>query len=271
MRWLLVSLFCLGLGLQAGGLERSGKTKADRLRESSGLLRTRANPEWFWTFNDSGNAPELFLVRADGTVLTPKGIKVKGAKNRDWEAIARDEDGNLLIGDVGNNNSNRKDLGIYVVPEPEDLQEIPKSLKVRLHIPIAYPDQKAFPPEKRNFDCESMFVSAGKVYLLTKHWSDTNTKLYRLDDDGLKLLERFEYIGMPTSADLHENGKTLAVLSYHGVWLFAKPEDSDLFLSGESRFYGLNIWELDKCEGIAWSGDRLLISNEQEELFWFKP
>jgi hypothetical protein len=36
-------------------------------------------------------------------------------------------------------------------------------------IPVAYPDQKAFPDEQWHFDCEAVFVFRGKLYFITKH------------------------------------------------------------------------------------------------------
>ena len=57
-----------------------------------------------------------FAVNREGKVL---GVfKVEGAEANDWEAIATDRQGNLYIGDFGNNRNTRRDLIIYQVREP---------------------------------------------------------------------------------------------------------------------------------------------------------
>ena len=44
-----------------------------------------------------------------------------------------------------------------------------------------YPDLPYPPPEhRRNYDSESLFWTGGQLYLLTKHRSDTKTRLWRL-------------------------------------------------------------------------------------------
>src|SRR5690606_33877479 len=74
------------------------------LTESSGL---ESNADYsFWSHNDSGNAPKLIRIDTLGQVLQQLEID---AINVDWEDMTKDVDGNLYIGDFGNNDNVRTD------------------------------------------------------------------------------------------------------------------------------------------------------------------
>jgi hypothetical protein len=242
------------------------------IKEGSGLTESRTMPGTFWVLNDGGNNPVLYLMDKNGRDLGT--VEIDGVQNKDWETLATDDSGNLWIGDVGNNENMRKDLTLYKVSEPKDADEMPPTLKVNRKIRITYPDQTEIPPVKYNFDCEAMFFFDGALYFLTKHRADRDTKLYRLkleaagDDAELEYLERFPSIGQVTAADLHADGKRLAVLTFSGIWIFERPEGSDHFLSGSVKSFTFPGWSLRQIEGIAWLGDNeLLITNEQRDMF----
>ncbi len=66
------------------------------LNEVSGL-ETDVENNLFWMVNDSGNKSILYGLNAAGNIV--KSIKIK-AKNRDWEDLAMDPDGNIYIGNL---------------------------------------------------------------------------------------------------------------------------------------------------------------------------
>lgn len=296
----------------------SAEIKTDLIREGSALLKSKKYPDVVWTLNDSGGTPCLFAVTEQGKLIIPKGVEAKnykgllvtGAANVDWEALTADGDGNLLIIDAGNNNNKRKDLAVYIVPEPDPREVSETSETVK--IDFSYPDQVSFPPVEKNYDCEAAFFSEGHLYLLTKHRSDTDTKLYRFDplppqggqaaltlvgytDIKIKkvkneikalkeqpatkkileanpvfssVFKNEDYMFMVTDAALSPDGKELAVLTYAGIWLFEKPEISDNFIGGKRKNYA--FWPLmsaGQCEGITFSGENILVSNEEGRLF----
>ncbi len=76
-------------------------------------------------------------------------------------------DGVLYLADVGNNDNARRDLGVYVVNEPNPLY-VTKTRATHF-LPIRYPDQTEYPAKQWHFDCEAMFTYDGKLYFLTKH------------------------------------------------------------------------------------------------------
>ena len=243
--------------------------------ESSGLAASRRFPGLFWTHNDSGDKARIFpLLPGSAPEGRPfrKGIRVKGAEHVDWETIALLEDGRLAVGDVGNNRNNRKDLRIYLFPEPDPYRD--REVAVEQTLRFRYPDQETQIGRKgpRNFDCEAMFARNGKLFLLTKHRDDDATKLYRFsdldrDETVPERIARFPIGGRVTGADASPDGKRVAVLTYDALWLFEGFEGDDIF-NGKKR---KRLLEADQCESVAFDGETLIVGNEEGELFRIIP
>ncbi|MEM9160392.1 MAG: hypothetical protein AAGB46_15205, partial [Verrucomicrobiota bacterium] len=251
------------------------------ISESSGFVKSRAFEDLYWTHNDSGDAARIFAVNRNGQIHQPdwfqgdyQGIAIGNATNIDWEDIAIDGDNNLYIGAFGNNGNARRDLAIYVVPEPNYKHALgARALKT---IPVAYPDQDSFPPARseRNFDCEALFYANEKLYMLSKNRGDNQTKLYRLDSEVpnevnvLTLIDSYDVQGQVTGADSTPDGSKIAVLTYNAIWLFEKPEDSDNYLDGDVSVKWIGAGQ---CEGICFDDDEtLIITNEQAKLYEVK-
>jgi hypothetical protein len=101
-------------------VEARGVELASQVRESSGLAASQRHPGIFWTHGDSGGEPEIYAVRADGSLAGT--VRVTGATNTDWEDIARGPcpgGGDCLyVADTGDNRRKRKVVTIWRVPEP---------------------------------------------------------------------------------------------------------------------------------------------------------
>ena len=65
-----------------------------------------------WTLEDSGNANEIYGLNFENGAIE-KTLTIENTENIDWEDITKDKEGNLYIGDFGNNDNERKDLCIY--------------------------------------------------------------------------------------------------------------------------------------------------------------
>lgn len=255
-----------------------GRIEDPRVRESSGLARSRQVPGLWWTHNDSGHTNHIFPMTERGEVLGPP-VRIEGAVNVDWEDLAADDKGQIWISDLGNNRNLRRDLKVYIIDEPVperdgDNLRFPESVPVKRVLRVRYPDQEAFPPALRNFDSEGIFVRNGILYVMTKHRSDPHTRLYKLEDDGgdgeqvLTYVQTFENIGMVTASALHPDGKRLALLTYTGLWLFETDGETEAFLGGEIRHLPAAFRAWGQVEGLDWMEDgSLLISNEQSDLF----
>jgi hypothetical protein len=260
--------------------EPNDRIASPEIRESSGLVKSRHHPGVFWTHNDSGDEPRIFAITARGDLIAQ--FAVEGARNRDWEDITADDAGNLYVGDIGNNRNRRRDLVVYRIPEPDPFAAA-RSVRADLALPFRYADQKGFPQWRRwNFDAEALFWMDGALYILTKHRSDRRTQLYRLpvtpapDAVVLEPIAHFE-LGAPrclyfsatgnvTGADLHANGRVLAVLTYRAVFLFARDTDGGASFRSIRRI-GLASRRTRMAESVAWDGDDLIVGNEQRYLF----
>ena len=179
--------------------------------ELSGLVASQQYPGVLWSHNDSGNAPRLFALTAQGGLIVPPGggepssfpgIEVKGAKLVDWESIAR-WDHTIYICDTGNNFSARRDLGVYVVKEPDPYQDL--TAEVERFVAVRYPDQTSYPPtDAWRYDSEGAFCDGDYLYILTKERpafrvfiQQGSTSLYRLnlrDNSPSQVLEKVDRV-----------------------------------------------------------------------------
>lgn len=243
-----------------------------RVSEPSALLASPSRPGLYWTVNDSGGKPTLYGLDLSGRVV--ESVKVRGAENVDWEALAA-RDGHLLIGDLGDNDNMRRDLAIYVVPEPAPGAG---EVTVTSSVPVRYRDR---PPRGGDrWDAEALFVADGALFGLTKQRSDFRTRLFRVPEGGgeVEFLDEVEiggrghkYGGMVTDASLSVDGARLAVLTYHAVIVFERSPDQIDWLRNRVREVSLDPDALQQCESIAWDGPDLIIGNEQGDLFRLAP
>ncbi|MEY4818656.1 MAG: hypothetical protein RLZZ23_1429 [Verrucomicrobiota bacterium] len=258
-------------------LKSVGKLNLKLVPECSALWVSPSQPGVFWTLADSGAKPVIVPLWADGTMV-PVGksywgaVTLKGAANVDWEAITGDASGNMVVGDVGNNVSRRKELAFYLFKEPKPgVTEVTEVRKVT----FAWPDQTAFPDPELAHDCEAMFLLRGKLYLLTKHRRDTLTDLWRADIPPvgdratLTKLARFDIGGMVTDACVSPDQKRLAVLTYRNVWVFDVPLVGEDFFRAPALHAPISPPMLSfQLEGCSWVGNNhLLLGSEQGDLF----
>ena len=252
--------------------------------ELSGLVKSRTHPGVFWAHNDSGDSPRIFAVSARGEVLGE--FAVEGAESVDWEDIAIDDSGNLFLGDFGNNLNTRTDLRVYRVPEP-DPRSKRRSIESDLVLPYRYADQnRRFDLAEFDYDAEALFHLDGALWIATKHRSDRETQLYRLplaeasSEPALRPVARLaldespvfglDILGNVTGADLHPDGRRLALLTYDALFILTVERDSDVH--APPRFEIIRRIELDtrhtrQVEAIAWDEDELLLGNEGGFLF----
>ncbi|MDX2146197.1 MAG: endonuclease/exonuclease/phosphatase family protein [Planctomycetota bacterium] len=244
-------------------------------KENSGIVRGRAYPDVFWTHNDSGDEPRVYPVRIDGSVVpaqrypdTP-GVLIAGATNNDWEDITIDASGRLIVADFGNNSNARADLTLYVVPEPEPTEGRTAPLS---KITFRYPDQRSRPAPRDdfNFDAEAIFCVGDGIFILTKHRSDTFTKLYRVDGrdpnevNVVTYIDRFNLQGQATAADASDDGLRLAILTYFDVWLFERRSIDEPFFAGRisRRAYRYPDGDSDSEAVCFENSENLLIADE---------
>ena len=276
----------------AAGIEQIAEVTHPELDEMSGIVASTYE-DIFWVHNDSGDSARIFAVKVDGSVVLPRSIQaffpnrspdmwegysVDNAWHQDWEDIAI-ANGTLFIADVGNNANARRDLGIYVVNEPNP--NYVHKTRAAQFLPIRYPDQFQYPAKQWHFDCEAVFTFNGKLYFLTKHrqpgkpmgW-ESGTKLSRLDprrtdqENVLTLVDRHTGIALATGADVSPDSDHLAVLTYSRLWVFDRPKHGDKWLQSSARVLDLDRNLVQQNEAVAWeTNNSLLITNENRAIF----
>ncbi|MDT7830939.1 hypothetical protein RQM59_01025 [Flavobacteriaceae bacterium S356] len=238
---LFIGLCCLVSCTNYGQLEVTAHLPK-KLEEVSGIQYSEKE-QAFWMLNDSGNKPHVFLVSEKGKIL--RKLKI-AAKNIDWEDITKDDEGNIYVGDFGNNGNHRKDLTILKV----NSSDLTSGKKIEVtKIQYYYPEQKKFPPKKKKmyYDTEAFFAWNGYFYIFTKSrvkGEIGRTFLYRVpNQSGNHEATRIsEFTTCPkqgcwiTGADITKDGKKVVLLNHTSAWVFTNFKGDDFF-SGNSKKY----------------------------------
>jgi len=277
-----VLLCAAWLSVGCGKPSPSGVSLDRSIREPSGLTASPQHAGVFWVHGDSGAGNWLFAVNREGERIAR--LRVKGAVNVDWEDITHDDQGNLWLGDIGNNDSGRRDLVVHRIPEPDPHAKLDR-VHVDLSVRYSFPEQVQFGNKQANFDAESLLWWRDDLWLLTKHRSDDLTRLYRFPELSgapveLEQVASFDlgpsltgprkpWSGQATAAEAAPNGEHWALLSYDAIFVFELPESgagAELFAKPVNRI----AFDMDKTgqvEALAWDGPALLVANEERHLF----
>jgi hypothetical protein len=233
-----------------------------KINECSGV--TTLDGQTLWIVEDGGNGDFLYGIGLDGGIK--EKFEVANAKNKDWEALASDSLGNLYIGDFGNNQSRRKDLMIYKLPNPhkEKGDKIPA-----VQIDFRYPDQEAFPPPfaNRRFDAEALFHFGHRLYIITKNQSDPfdgTAHVYSIPDSAGTYEARKE-LQFPTCGDrkscrvtdaaLSPDGNRLVLLGYGTLWVFEQFREKGF---GTGPTHTMDVGASTQLEAVCFINNQLL-------------
>ena len=151
-----------------GPTRRFAELQDRGLKEASGLAASLRWPGVYWALNDSGNSPSVFAVDEQGR--SRGTFRVEDAENVDWEAMqvgpGRDGGSALYVGDIGDNDRERREVVIYRVPEPQPAQAGARSANGRTDDAEAFKIQ--YPNGPR--DAEGLLVHprTGEVLVVTK-------------------------------------------------------------------------------------------------------
>lgn len=237
--------------------------------ESSGLVKSKKHPGVLWTHNDSGHKPRLIAVRTDGTVVA--SFLVPSEERHDWEAISMDDKGRLVVADIGNNSQKQKLFSLIRVAEPDPS-------KPDQHVKHADVFGFKYPKEARGVDAEAVVVRGRAAYVFSKEPKITRVFRVPLPETPPKepvvaeKVSQTNRLSLCTGADLNVDGSALALLNYLSVatirlanpWTASQRQPFKRVFVGE--------WKqrpalLGQCEGIAWDGDDLIITTEENRLF----
>lgn len=239
------------------------------LKEVSGIIYHPAS-DLIWTLEDSGNQNEVYGLDSKGEIANT--IVIEDTENTDWEDITKDKEGNLYIGDFGNNDNVRQDLCIYKINKNALNQE--KAVPA-YKISFAYPEQKGFPPKKTEmlYDVEGFFEFKNNFYLFTKNRSkgfDGTAFLYKIPNapgfHQAVLMGKFNTCGSYnhcaiTAATISPD-ETKIVLLTHDKIILLENFKGDHFLDGTQTTLELN--HFSQKEAVCFKDDDvLLIADER--------
>ncbi len=173
-----------------------------QLKEASGVAASKKFPGRLYHINDSGDTGRFYITNMEGKETT--AISVMGWNPIDTEALSLGPCGNascLFLGDIGDNDANRKSIEIVVVDEVERFSQ---PVKPRQRIKLRYPDG--------SHDAESMAVHpSGTIFILTK---EQPARLFKVEGQALTLVTKLDPGGKPTDMSFSDDGKRLLVLTY---------------------------------------------------------
>lgn len=181
-----------------------------RINEASGLIIDDGRMRWN---NDSGDGPHLYTTDLEGKLLRTDTLS---AEATDYEGLAEDPEGNIYVGDFGNNFGRRKRLAIYRY-DPERMRTD--------SIIFRYPGQDGSGRlTPGNYNCEAMIWAGDSLHLFTKDilFGDRPavTKHYRLPTrPGSYVAEFVDSLRIPrrvvTGAAVDRKSNTLYLVAYN--------------------------------------------------------
>ncbi|MGW7438935.1 WD40 repeat domain-containing protein [Streptomyces sp. NPDC054849] len=193
----------------AGAPVPSSFTISDpRIKESSGLAASRTHPGVYWTHNDSDDGPYVYAVdSASGRTVARVTLTGIG-KPRDVEAISLGPDGQLYVGDIGDNRNGTWDhVWIYRFPEPKALGDV--TVKAT-QFTVRYADGA------RNAEALMVHPVTGRVYIASK--DENRGGLYEgpaeLSTGGANVFRRIADVPWVTDGAFSPDGNRLTLRGY---------------------------------------------------------
>ena len=255
------------------GTRRLVEVQDRALAEASALASSQRWPGVYWTLNDSGNSPSVYAVddqgRSRGT------YSVEGAQNVDWEAMqvgpGRNGVSALYIGDIGDNDRERREIVLYRVPEPQPAAAGAGSSSGRTSQAEAFKLQ--YPDGAR--DAEGLLVhpTTGEILIVTKEILG-RAGVYRvplpLDDRRTARLERVTEVDMAragvkidvvTDTTVAPDARRVTIRTYGSALEYEVPPGAALASIWEQMPRVARLDDGPQGEGISYRSDgRALIT-----------
>lgn len=190
-----------------------------KLKEASGIASSVPLKNCYWSHNDSGNKPDVFLLNNKAEVISV--LTIENGTNRDWEDIAEGAGPvkgkyYVYVADIGDNSGTRDHVRIYRFPEPASKPLAKGSISADV-LKLEYPDHPK--------DAESLMIDpiSRQIYIISKRQKAVHLYKTSLDfKDGDKTTLQ-KLITLPftwvVSADISKDGhhivlKTLTTVYY---------------------------------------------------------
>jgi hypothetical protein len=165
--------------------QQVGVLDIPRLKEASGLAASRSSDQVLWVHNDSGSAGELLAISTTGKLLG--SYVLPGVTPVDCEDLAIGPGPTagldyLYLGDIGDNDSQRKKVIVYRLPEPAVYQTqaarpVRRQLQGVQALSLVYPDGP--------HNAETLLVDPQSGQLLIGTKQDKVTRFYAASREAL--------------------------------------------------------------------------------------
>lgn len=242
-----------------------------KLKEVSGIALSK-DKQTIWAIEDQGNKNMVYGLDMKGQQIAD--VLVENAENRDWEDITADTQGNLYIGDFGNNDNNRQDLAILKLDLQNTGQKTAKAVQTtKFH----YEGQTEFPPKKSNwlYDCEAFVEMNGNFYLFTKNRSkgfDGTFLVFQIPnregDFEAKLIGKLKLDGKYsdaaiTSAAISSTRDKIVLLTHKNIHVLTGFKADDFSMS---KIQKIPLNHNSQKEAVVFLDDKtLLIADEKDK------
>lgn len=221
--------------VSAGKETIAGYLQGRQLNEISGIAASTNHPGIYYVHNDSGDTSRFFAISPEGklkAVFYFKGETTEPLGVRDCEDIAvgpgpETNKSYVYLGDIGDNQANRKYLTIYRFEEPDinGTDSIKNIAATPLY--LKYPDGPK--------DAETLMIDPVEklIYIVSKRKSSVRvytTPLNYTANDTVTLVKRatIHFSGLPpfkwiTAGDISKDGSQILLKNYHAVYYWKRP------------------------------------------------
>lgn len=246
-------------------------TLPKKLKEVSGIALSK-DKKTIWVIEDRGNKNAVYGLNESGQMVAK--VPVENSENTDWEDIISDPQGNIYIGDFGNNDNDRKDLAILKTDLKDITQTTTKVIQTtRFH----YQGQTEFPPKKSNllYDCEGFVEMDGNFYLFTKNRSkgfDGTFLVFKVPnregDFEAKLIGTLKLQGgyndaAITSATINSTKDKIVLLTHKNIHVLTGFTADDF---NAAKIQKISLNHNSQKEAIVFHDDKtLLIADEKDK------
>jgi hypothetical protein len=237
--------------------EKVAELKDKHLGEVSGLANSITNPNLFWTLNDSGNKPNVFLIDKDLQIKTT--YTLQGVKNRDWEDIAvgagPDPTKNYVyVAEIGDNSAAHKLKFIYRFEEP-----IADPLNG--NVPISNFDTITFKLPDEQKDTETLMIDPATkdLYIVSKREDPVYVYQIKYPYSTKDTITAERLFSLPltqiVAGGFSPDGNQVLMKNYNHIYYWANPSKKPV--TEVLREAPLEIpYEVEpQGESISWSRD----------------
>lgn len=231
----------------------------DLINEASGLAISTVNEDAFWTHNDSGDEPRIFLINEKAELLAT--VAIDGIENRDWEEIAvgpgPEVDKNYLyIGEIGDNLSRYQTKFIYRIEEPKvdtsSGEEVLFTSSEIDKIEFTYPDGKR--------DAETLLIDhkTKDLYIISKREENVNVYVLKYPQltNEVNVLTKLGSIPFHNvvAADVFDS-KEIILKTYDNVYYWRITSGENIYQTLSRQGQILPYKPEPQGETIAWEKD----------------